>query len=187
MVLIIYISYEIFVFLGINELNFLFNYFIAYTIHYGIIYILGMISKKIDYKTDRKISFTFFIIYLISLIVICSLNQGFQSTQIMKYPPIIYYISFALFMSFLLFSLFKEFNFKNNRFIEFISKSSLWIYLWHILFLNGFSAVFGQINWVIYYLMILICSIGIAYVQNLIIDILESKNINKNILMLFRG
>jgi len=37
-------------------------------------------------------------------------------------------------------------------------------------------------NWMEYYIMVLMCSIGTCYVQNRIIDKLESRNINGNVL-----
>jgi len=74
---------------------------------------------------------------------------------------------------------------KKVDFIEFCSRSSLWIYLWHILFLNMIPLMFDQ-NWMEYYIMVLMCSIGTCYVQNRIIDKLESRNINGNVLKLFR-
>ena len=130
-----------------------------------------MISKKTNPKTDRIISVLCLFTFIVSGYLIY-LNTGmFQPTQIMKYPPTIYYISYALFVSFLLFSIFKRINLKQNRFIKFCSKSSLWIYLWHILFLTIIPIILGELNWVLNYIIVLICSIGITYIQNRILDL----------------
>lgn len=169
--LLIYILYEIAIFLKINEWNIIFEFILAYIVPYGIIYLLGMISKKTSPKTDRIISVLCLFTFIVSGYLIY-LNTGmFQPTQIMKYPPTIYYISYALFVSFLLFSIFKRINLKQNRFIKFCSKSSLWIYLWHILFLTIIPIILGELNWVLNYIIVLICSIGITYIQNRILDL----------------
>lgn len=185
--LVIYTLYEGIVFLKIHDSSLIFNFIIAYAIPYGIIYVLGMLSKKTSSNDDMKISLMFIMIFIFSSICIFLISSEIQPTQIMKYPPTIYYISYALFVSFLLLGVFKRISLKKMGFIEFCSKSSLWIYLWHILFLYVIPFLFGQINWIVYYIIVIVCSIGTCYVQNRLIDKLESKNINGNILKLFRG
>lgn len=185
--LLVYVLYELFVFSGINESNVIFEFIIAYAIPYGIIYVLGMVSRKTSHVEDMKISIIFFFIFMISAVCVFLIYNQIQATQIMKYPPTIYYISYALFMSFLLMGIFKMIPLKKLGFIEFCSSSSLWIYLWHIFFLYVIPLLFGQIHWTAYYMVVVTCSIAVCYVQNKIVDKLESRNINKNILKLFRG
>lgn len=169
--LLVYILYELAIFLKINELNIIFEFILAYIVPYGIIYLLGMISRKTSPNTDRNISIICLIAFIVSGYLIY-LNTGmFQPTQIMKYPPTIYYISYALFVSFLLFSIFKRIDLKPNRVIEFCSKSSLWIYLWHILFLTIIPMIFGELNWILNYIIVVICSVGLTYIQNKILDL----------------
>ena len=121
--LLIYILYEIAIFLNINEMNIIFEFILAYIVPYGIIYLLGMISRTTSYKTDRNISIVCLAAFIISAYLIYSTTGILQPTQLMKYPPTIYYISYALFVSFLLMSLFKRFDLKSNSLIEFCSKS----------------------------------------------------------------
>lgn len=185
--LIVYVLYELFVFSGINESNVIFEFIIAYAIPYGIIYVIGMVSRKTSHVEDMKISIIFFFIFVLSSVCIFLIYNQIQATQIMKYPPTIYYISYALFMSFLLMGIFKMMPLKKLGVIEFCSGSSLWIYLWHIFFLYLIPLLFGQIHWTAYYMVVVTCSIAVCYVQNKIVDKLESRNINKNILKLFRG
>ena len=167
----VYILYELAIFLKINELNIIFEFILAYIVPYGIIYLLGMISRKTSPNTDRNISIICLIAFIVSGYLIY-LNTGmFQPTQIMKYPPTIYYISYALFVSFLLFSIFKRIDLKPNRVIEFCSKSSLWIYMWHILFLTIIPMIFGELNWILNYIIVVICSVGLTYIQNKILDL----------------
>jgi fucose 4-O-acetylase-like acetyltransferase len=119
--------------------------------------------------------------------VIYSSTGMLQPTQIMKYPPTIYFISYALFVSYLLMSLFKKIDLKRNGAVEFISKSSLWIYLWHILFLTVIPLVMGELDWPAYYIIVLACAISVTFIQNRIVDFLENRNINSTVLKIFRG
>lgn len=146
-----------------------------------------MVSRKTSHVEDMKISIIFFVIFMISAVFVFLIYNQIQVTQIMKYPPTIYYISYALFISFLLMGIFKMIPLKKLGFIEFCSGSSLWIYLWHIFFLYLIPLLFGQIHWIAYYMMVLICSIGLCYVQNRLVDKLERKDIDKNLLKIFRG
>ena len=111
-----YAFYEIAVFSGINESSVIFNFIIAYAIPYGVIYALGMLSKKTSAADDMKISILSFMIFILSSIGILFICNGIQPTQIMKYPPRIYYISYALFISFLLLSIFKRASLKKSWF-----------------------------------------------------------------------
>lgn len=186
LLILIYIFYELFVFLGINELNSFFNYVIAYIIPYGFVFVMGMISKNVNYKSDEKLSLFFLIIFIISAIAVSLNFNGVQPTVIMKYPPTIYYISYALFASFLLISIAKRLDLKSNRIIEFCSKSSLWIYLWHIMFLYLASNYFSHLHWIISYLIIIVGAILVTYVQNRIVDLLQEYD-SLNLLSIFRG
>ena len=163
-----------------------FEFILAYIIPYGIIYLLGMISRTTSYKTDRYISIICLAAFIISAYAIYSSTGMLQPTQFMKYPPTIYYISYALFVSFLLLSLFKRIGLKSNRLIEFCSKSSLWIYLWHILFITIIPIFCGELDWILMYILVVICSIVITYIQNKLIDILAKANLNEDFLKIFR-
>ena len=184
---IVYALYEIFVYFNINKMNPIFNYIIAYMISYGIIYILGMISKNTNYKIDAKISIVFLVLYIISFLIINLKNGFFQLTSKSKYPPTMHYISYALFVSFLLLSICKKIKLKEFKTIDFCSKSSLWIYLWHIMFLNLTSALISNAHWVIKYVVVLVGAIAVTFIQNKVIDLAEKTKINKSILKEFRG
>ena len=58
----------------------------------------------------------------------------FQRVSVATFPPRIYYLSFGLFVSFVLLIVCEKFDFKffKAKPIAFVSKHSLWIYLWHI-------------------------------------------------------
>ena len=76
---------------------------------------------------------------------------------------------------------------KDLKIIEFCSKSSLWIYLWHVLIIFLLNTYYNYINWKIKYVIIVLGSIGITFMQNKVIDLSEKTKINKNLLKVFRG
>ena len=60
---------------------------------------------------------------------------SFVSTQLYKYPPTIYYLSYAFFAINAVFLAVKDINLNNalvRLIIVWLSSNSLWIYLWHI-------------------------------------------------------
>ena len=64
---------------------------------------------------------------------------AFVYTQAYKYPPLLYYLAFALLVSMLLYrvSLTRVFgHLSSSRFVQFVGASSMTIYLWQIFFLS---------------------------------------------------
>ncbi|MES5942831.1 MULTISPECIES: acyltransferase family protein [unclassified Bacillus cereus group] len=106
------------------------EYFIQ-GIGYGLIAAIGIRLKKLT-KKELVCACLFFLVVFASLMA----WHHFDSTQAFKYPPTMYYFSYGLFASIFLY-LILDFKFVNkifdNRFVYFISKTSLWLYFWHII------------------------------------------------------
>ena len=187
LVIFIYIMYELFVKFGFNETNLFFKHIISYIIPYGSIYILGMVNRNYNDRQNKVMIVLSLILFVLSFIVIYLQYGEIKMTSFMKYPPRIYYLSYALFVTYLLIYILKKIKLNNNRIIRFVSSSSLWIYLWHILFINFIAKFMANINWICKYVIVLLCAILITYLQNCIVNILEKKNFNKSLLKLFRG
>lgn len=98
-------------------------------------------------------------------------------TQQFKYPPTSYYLSFALMMGCFLYltsHLWMQLaaSMKLTAFVLFVGANSIWIYLWHILFLRAFEAL-G--NFAILYIAVSVCAIALTYVQVKIVKKWASK------------
>lgn len=163
---------------------------IAYII--PIVLIITVTFWIMNSKTKKIAIFSLinFLIFLTCLFIIYKKTGKFENTNYMKYPFRIYYLSYAFFVSSLLIIIFRNQKITNllyNNMIQFISKSSLWIYLWHILFIIIFNNVCVSLNWYIKYFCILILSIFVTCIQNEIMDILEKHNINREFINIFRG
>jgi peptidoglycan/LPS O-acetylase OafA/YrhL len=100
--------------------------------------------------------------------------HNFASTQDFKYPPTLYYVSYGIFVSLLMYLLLdisKIKNFFTNKFVMYVSQSSLWLYFWHIipiyllkLFGSNLQIVSG--NFITRFLFIIIVALILTYVQD---------------------
>ncbi len=182
----IYVFYEILlqIFTKINLINNLFfsslikNY-VFYTISYGCLFGLGIALPTMKRKSILVVAGVFLTSFLIVAVYLYNRQGVIPLTQSFKYPPKFYYLSYGIFMSMLAFSvvdiLCTKYNLNNQenpiiKIIVFISTSTLWIYLWHILFLY-FKQLLLQIkpsitpNYIISFLIITILSITATYIQ----------------------
>ncbi|MHC5733794.1 acyltransferase family protein [Nostoc sp.] len=184
--LFIYISYEILLQIAITInlgnipfLSSLINNYAFYTISYGCLFGLGIALPTMKRKSILVVAGVFLTVFLL-VAGYLSYTQGvIPSTQNFKYPPRIYYLSYGIFMSMLTFSvvdiLCKKYNLNNQenpivKAIVFISTSTLWIYLWHILFLylkQSLVQIKPDIatNYIIFFLLITILSVTATYIQ----------------------
>ena len=177
MIVSIYLLYELLWISGI-KINNRFIVTMLYMIPYGMISYIGYCfdemsnkDKKFLILTNGFIFTTMFFYYLIN-------NGSIELIENVKYPPRLYYISYGIFCSLLLMTICNKFNFKifKNKIIVFISKNSLWIYLWHILILDFIDLK----KWYINFILVYIISIIIVYIFNKIKKIFFIKNKKAN-------
>jgi fucose 4-O-acetylase-like acetyltransferase len=104
---------------------------LLYMLGYGLIAALGYRYKS--FKCREKICLILVnVIFYFGFI----LKNGYTSTQNYKYPPRMYYISYGLMVTFILYEIFSVDALNKivqSKVICWISKNSMWIYLWHII------------------------------------------------------
>jgi peptidoglycan/LPS O-acetylase OafA/YrhL len=118
--------------------------YLFYLLSYGCVFGLGMCMNDMKRRTAILISGVFFMICLGIFLganaqTILGKEGPLTLTQAFKYPPRLYYLSYAVFVSFLLFGIvevFKTIPVLLNKLFIFVNNHSLEIYLWHILFLK---------------------------------------------------
>ena len=166
--------------------NYYFMIFILYPIIYSLITFVGINYEKL--KKSYRIIFiaTCLTVFLTLFIRYYILNGDFALLNKFKYPPKIYYISYTLGISFLLIEIFKKIKFKYNRIISFVSKNSLWIYLWHILSIQIVSKMMIENN-VLKFIFVFVITIIIVFIQQMIILFLEKRGLTKKITQYFKG
>lgn len=168
--------------------SYYFRIFILYPIIYGLISLLGLNWEKADKKFKYSFIFINIFIFIMLAILYYEINGYFVITGKYKYPPKIYYLSYTLGVSFALIEIFKNFHFKRcwlTSYVVFLSKSSLWFYLWHILTLR-IAASISSIEFVQFWIVLFMTSI-IVYIQNKLVDISIEKGFDKRIVCVFTG
>ena len=174
--LIVYVIYEIAFYYKIGTDNKVFDTTFYYIIPYGgVLTYLGYNYNR----TRRKelIAFLSLFVFFALMIHYWVKLGSFQLVQISKYPPRCYYLSFGIAVSFILLMACERNNLKiyQNPLIVFISKHSMWIYLWHILVLTLYSDAKLPSKWYIKLLVVYSCSIVIVYLVNMVLDLIETR------------
>jgi fucose 4-O-acetylase-like acetyltransferase len=162
---------------------------VMYMIPYGVVFGIGMIITRLNKNELLKIGGVLLIFFGVMAYSFYLQQEKLVGTQDYKYPPTIYYLSYAVGISLILFVCTKFIVNKNNllknglvvQTITFIGSSTLWIFLWHMFLLNIWRSLRdGSMhallsNKLFVYLCIVIISIFITFLQKLIITIMINK------------
>lgn len=137
---LLYSFYEVLIYLtkNIHIPEFL-NLTVFYILPYFCIFGLGFLISKLSDKKNLLLAGSFLLAFIAIAIFEFAKTGHFVLTQEFKYPPLLYYISYAMFVSVSLYLISKQISLPNNPFIRnkiaFISDSTMWIYLWHTYFI----------------------------------------------------
>lgn len=116
----------------------MFSILFVFNLSYGCVLFTGAVWEELE-KKERLGFLIFFLLIFLSYFTYLSFRAGnLVLIQSCKNPPSLYYLSYGLFVTICLFfskrfSLFQKMS--KNRFITFIGSHSLWIYLWHWVYL----------------------------------------------------
>lgn len=157
-------------------------------ISYGAVFLLGYRSMSF---TKKKVLFSLSV-NLFAFIVCVAINlanhEGLAGPQQYKYPPTIYFISFSLVMTWIIYVTFNKINVKElNGVIKFISSNTIWIYLWHIPVVEYFKASNMNWNFAIKYIIAVVISTSITYIQVSLVKKITKGNNKKMINIVFTG
>lgn len=119
--------------------------YVFYGVPFSCLYGLGMVLPNLDRRRLSQIALVALAVFLGMAAVSFQRFDSLISTQELKYPPTLYYLSYGVFASILLFAIVTRFVRRNSAslqnsvwlpWITFLSESTLWIYLWHVFFLH---------------------------------------------------
>lgn len=171
---------------GISDNRLFYNTFFT-VVPWGIWSYFSFYYEMLSDKKKKTIVVVAFITFLISSTFLSIKNKTFVMSGYYKYPARLYYFCYAIPMVIILFELFKRLALPENKIIDFVSHSSLWIYLWHIFFLYVAKAIIrNDALWLIQYFLILFFSIITTYIQNLIV-LYMLKKYRIKVLRIFLG
>ena len=136
--------------LNIIGQNSIVGQFLWYVLPYSVLLSLGMRAPKLASNHQVALFFISLIVFLGITVLLYAQESHFVPTQAFKYPPRLYYLSYAVAITFLIYLLLEPL--KNliltssmlSRSITFISQNSIWIYLWHIPFIKIISTTFEK-------------------------------------------
>ncbi len=104
---------------------------------YGCVFALGLRMPLLKTRTILFLAGFFFTVFASYVLYYYLITGHFKYTQAFKYPPTAYYFSYALFAGFSLWEFSDRLyaysvKIRLNKFILFIAKNSIWVYMWHI-------------------------------------------------------
>jgi len=200
---IIYLGYELLLHLMVSNLSklqidnwlgdlvvnrllvfYLLTNILFYVIPYGCVFGIGLVIEKTSRLKVFLLASFFLVIFLIIAIYYAQEAGEFVPTQAYKVLPQLYYLSYGIGISLLFYlgvdKLYTNlyFFFKDNsllvKVIVFLSSSSLWIFLWHILalqYLDIWVTLFPDLrHYLIKYVVVLTFSSLVVWLQKLLIS-----------------
>ena len=159
-----------------------------YLVPYGIITAIGFHYQKMSKAVKLLLCILSDLIFALLGYYYYRQAGSFQLVHIAKYPPRLYYLSYALFASvgLLLMCEKRKVSFFFSPLILFFSKHSFWVYLWHIFYLWIFDTILSSISWWLSFLIVVLFSGMTVYLQQKILDGIEQK-FHKKIPKYLRG
>lgn len=134
---------------------------------YGLVFLYGLrISsfKSREILSQLAAIFAIFTLYLIVGFLVCG---KIVTTQPFKYPPTIYYLSYSIIISqFLFYAVtFHNIRAQDLKLVQFIGKSTLWIYLWHWFFIRTYDFFSFNQFFIIKYIAVYLSATLLVYGQ----------------------
>ena len=175
---LIYIVYEFsaqYFFLGKTTNGFfdsIFKEYVFYIIPYGIVFVIGMLMQQLNLKIRFTAALILLLIFFFMVTWLQVTYGKFVPSELYKYPPRIYYLSYAIGLSLLLSWLVELLSIDSmvlGHILAGIGNRTLWIYLWHIsilYFMNWFHFAF---NFVTKFIIVFFIAISITVIQEYIV------------------
>ncbi|MBY6198478.1 acyltransferase family protein [Vibrio hangzhouensis] len=142
--------------------NKIYDVFIIQSVNYTLIAFLGYKLKQLKLSNYQRL-----FCFLLVCIVLLSFFYLGVDIQNYKYPPQLLYLLYGILMSIFLYSL----KISGNRYIEFLGRNSMWLYLWHIPAIqmaDGLSLDFLSSFAFVLFFSVVICKIQIFLVNKFI-------------------
>ena len=164
---------------------------VLYLVPYGIIFAIGLRMAQLGTRQLYAIAFVSLAVLIFAGLWLFLVHGEFVQTQSLKYPPSIYYFSYAIFISSLLwihcgFIDHTIEKLKLKPLVLFIARNSIWVYLWHIPLIKIIHTYFLLKYSIAFSVAVILTYVQIWAVGQLLKRI-ESEQWRKNIKMVFTG
>lgn len=177
-----YVLYEIAFYFSLGTESRFIMSTVYYIIPYGMITIIGFYYDVMKKRQKVLLFLLSGITFLLMAIYYYVAIGEFQLVSIAKYPPRIYYLSYALAVSVALLMICEKRNSPLYALpiVQFLSRHSFWIYLWHVFYLWIFDRITYQMNWMLEFALVVFFSGCTVWLQNVILCTIE-KTTKKSI------
>ncbi len=136
-----------------------------YVLPYGVVFAFGLRVPAMVKPELWRWFIAFTGLFVAMALWYFGQTDQFKPTQHFKYPPQHYYLAYALMVSLALWlaaaSLLKLlYQVRLIALVMFAGSNSIWIYLWHIFFLQMF-----KLDWLSNYVLVFACSTAVTWLQ----------------------
>lgn len=151
-------------------------------ISYGVMFIIGYKVSRLQSREINQLLIFTICLFAVQAVYYFFVEHKFFGPQNFKYPPTIYYISYAIAMIFVLRKFVAIFldKFKEDgalgSFIKFVSMNTIWIYLWHIPIVAFFHMGEFKANFVIEYLIAFVIPLVVVFFQRKLVTYATRNN-----------
>lgn len=151
---------------------FLVREYVYYAAGYSVLFLLGLRVIRMNTRNTILILAGF-----VPMLVICAFVSGggnFWQVSSFKYPPQLYYVMYGVVMSILMYLIFEgKVLERGNSQLLFIARNTIWIYLWHIPFVQ-ITGLFLH-EWYLRYVIVYFGAVMMCFLQTTTIGFLRNK------------
>lgn len=159
---------------------------------YLLVFSFGCIIHRMSNRLIQYVTLSSVLVFLVFGVCLWRINGMFISTQLYKYPPSIYYLSYAFIWVGTLWLLRMKIyqltlSFHMDFLLRFIGSHTMWIYFWHIIVLHYIEECNSPF---IKYLTVLFLGTAITYLQHRLVFFVTKRMsplATKNVRMIFDG
>lgn len=173
---------------------------VMYAIPYSLLFLLGLRMPEVSRSQNLVLAAVAGVCCFAVAALLWIQSGELVPTQNFKYPPSVYYLSYAIMISALLW-LYSDALWAGigrlaplRELILFMAQNSIWIYLWHIPFVETINAspALLEVNFALKYLVVFALATAIAAVQvllvrNVLVPRVGSERAKKNLKLLLTG
>lgn len=165
---------------------------LLYALPYGAVFALGL---RFLFLTRRQLIAITGVMGLVFITIGAGLlltHGKFVPTQAYKYPPQIYYFSYAIFMSLLLWMLMDYimriiYFLKIDDILMFMGRNSIWIYLWHIAILSIIDMPYYVEFPAVLFVSVMITFFQFILINKFLLSRITNPTLGKNVRVIFTG
>ena len=165
-----------------------------YIFGYSAVFTAGLRFRKASVKEKLLVMGMFLAVVAASAWFAIEKHGTWLCFQQYKYPPRLYFLSYGVLVSSFLWLTSKVWTkVMDNSLFTFIGRNTIWIYLWHIPFVNlvvsakGYAAPFADWSLVAKYAFVYLCALGMFGLQYWLVTLAERRWPKNIITKYFKG